>query len=117
MHAGDQLGTAVEKRVSLPVQWNASMGAAVAIEVDLTLTANGEQVGVAEAKAATVAFTKVGGRAKEVHAHGLLKMMGLARLTRAFNPEARFIPCRLTVGKPTPLASSRLLMLAREENC
>lgn len=103
MDTRDQLGAAVEERVCLPVQGNTSMGAAVAIEVDLTQTANGEQLGIANVKAATVAFTKVGGWAKEVHADGLLKMTGVAQMTRVFDPDARFIPRRPASGKLKPV--------------
>ncbi|MCY1187961.1 hypothetical protein D9M73_290060 [compost metagenome] len=54
--AGDQAGAAVEKLIGLPVQRDAAVRAAVAVQVDPACAAHGKHGGVVNAEATTAAF-------------------------------------------------------------
>jgi len=63
----DQAGTVVEKGILCPVQRDAAVRAAVAVQVCLALTAHAEQLDAVYAEGAAVALGQGRGRTKKMH--------------------------------------------------
>ncbi|MNT47823.1 hypothetical protein D3C72_1845680 [compost metagenome] len=67
----DQAGAGVEKLVGFPVQGDATVGAAVVVQVHATRAAHGKHGDAFDGETTTVAFGQFGGQTEKMHNEGL----------------------------------------------